>query len=32
VTSKGDVMTTTGDDVKTPQGTISPVDEWKKAK
>ncbi len=32
VTFKGDVMTTTGDDVKTPQGTITPVNEWKKAK
>lgn len=32
VTFKGDVMTTTGSDVKTPQGVITPVNEWKKAK
>jgi hypothetical protein len=32
VTFKGDLMTTTGSDVKTPQGTITPVNEWKKAK
>lgn len=28
---KGDVMTTTGSDIKTPQGTITPVNEWKRA-
>jgi hypothetical protein len=32
VSFKGDIMVTTGSDVKTPQGTISPVNEWKKAK
>jgi hypothetical protein len=32
VTFKGDVMTMTADEVKTPQGTITPVNEWKKAK
>ena len=32
ISFKGDIMTTTGSDVKTPQGTISPVNEWKKAK
>jgi hypothetical protein len=32
VSFKGDIMTTTGSDVKTPQGTITPVNEWKKAK
>jgi hypothetical protein len=32
VTFKGDLMTTTGSDVKTPQGTITPVNEWKKVK
>jgi hypothetical protein len=32
ITFQNDVMTTTGSDVKTPQGTITPVNEWKKAK
>jgi hypothetical protein len=31
ISFKGDMMTTTGSDVKTPQGTITPVNEWKKA-
>jgi hypothetical protein len=32
VSFKGDIMTTTGSEVKTPQGSITPVNEWKKAK
>lgn len=32
ISFKGDTMTTTSSDVKTPQGTITPVNEWKKAK
>jgi hypothetical protein len=31
VSFTGDTMTTTGSDVKTPQGTITPVNAWKKA-
>jgi hypothetical protein len=31
VSFKGETMTTTGSEVKTPQGTITPVNEWKKA-
>jgi len=32
VSLSGDVMTTTGTPVKTPQGDIIPVNEWKRAK
>lgn len=32
ISFKGDIMTTTGSDVKTPQGPISPVNEWKRVK
>ena len=32
ISFKGDLMTTTGSDVKTPQGTITPVNEWAKTK
>ncbi len=32
VTFKGDVMVTTGSQVDTPEGKITPVNEWKKAK
>jgi Lipocalin-like domain len=32
VAFKGDVMSTTGTDIKTPQGMMTPVNEWKKAK
>jgi Lipocalin-like domain len=31
VSFKGNMMTTTGSNVQTPQGTITPVNEWKKA-
>lgn len=31
VSFTSDTMTTTGSDVKTPQGTITPVNVWKKA-
>jgi hypothetical protein len=32
VAFRGDIMTTTGSEVKTPQGTITPVNEWRKSK
>ena len=32
ISFKDDAMTTTSSDVKTPQGTITPVNEWKRAK
>jgi hypothetical protein len=32
ISFKGDIMTTTGSDVKTPQGPITPVNEWKRVK
>ncbi|HZP79695.1 MAG TPA: hypothetical protein VFB45_26410 [Pseudolabrys sp.] len=32
ISFKGDVMVTTASEVKTPQGTITPVNEWKRAK
>jgi hypothetical protein len=32
ITFKGDVMVTTGSDVETPEGKMSPVNEWKRAK
>jgi hypothetical protein len=30
VSFKGDLMTSTGSDIKTPQGTMTPVNEWQK--
>lgn len=32
VTFSGDTMTWTGSEIKTPEGTMTPVNEWKKAK
>jgi hypothetical protein len=32
ISFNGDVMTTTGYEVKTPEGAMIPVNEWKKAK
>jgi hypothetical protein len=32
VTFSGDTMTTTGSEVKTPEGTMIPINEWKKVK
>ena len=32
VSFKGDLMSTTGSDIKAPQGIMIPVNEWQKAK
>jgi len=32
VTFKGDTMITTGSEVQTPEGTMIPINEWKKSK
>ena len=32
VTFKGDIMVTTGSEVQTPEGKMTPVNEWKRAK
>lgn len=32
VSFNGDIMTWTGSEIKTPEGTMIPVNEWKKAK
>jgi hypothetical protein len=32
VSFDGEIMTLTGSEVKTPEGTMTPINEWRKAK